>query len=353
MSNYTQNVSYAPKDALLTGDPNKAILGSQIDAELSEISTAIASKEDAANKDQANGYAGLNGSSLLPDARLTANIPRLDIANTFLVSGSNVLLTKAGGIEVPQTLDLGHATDTTLSRVAAGRIAVEGAELARLSAAQAFTAAQQFTTLEIGHATDTTLSRLSAGRVGIEGVELASVGATETISASWNFTAAQQFATLEIGHASDTTLARSSAGNLTVEGVLLVKQGDTIEVGHANDTTLSRIAAGRLAVEGIELGYRGLPSASVTTGAFAAADAGKCVYATAGVTIPNSVMAANDAIVIQNTTGAGITITKSITTAYNTGTGSALGATFTLNSRGRCSIIFTSATECYVSGNIA
>lgn len=103
----------------------------------------------------------------------------------------------------------------------------------------------------------------------------------------------------------------------------------------------------------LELGYRGLPAASVTSGAFAAADAGKCVYATAGVTVPNATMAATDAVVVQNTTGGAITITKTVTTAYNTGTASALGATFTLAARGRMSVVFTSATECYVSGNIS
>jgi hypothetical protein len=101
------------------------------------------------------------------------------------------------------------------------------------------------------------------------------------------------------------------------------------------------------------IGFKGLPTASVATGAFVAADAGKCVYATAGVTIPNSVMAAYDTVIVQNVTGSSITITKSVTTAYNTNVGSTLGATFTLAARGRMSIVFTSATECYVSGNIS
>jgi hypothetical protein len=104
---------------------------------------------------------------------------------------------------------------------------------------------------------------------------------------------------------------------------------------------------------GLELGYKGLPAASVTTGAFAAGDRGKCVYATAGVTIPNSTMAATDTVIVQNTTGSAITITKSITTAYNTSSGAALGATFTLGARGRMAIVFNSSTECYVSGNIS
>lgn len=81
------------------------------------------------------------------------------------------------------TIELGHASDTTLSRVAAGRVAVEGAELARLSVSQAFTAAQQFTTIELGHASDTTLSRIAAGRVAIEGGEIAKLNATQPFTA--------------------------------------------------------------------------------------------------------------------------------------------------------------------------
>jgi len=102
----------------------------------------------------------------------------------------------------------------------------------------------------------------------------------------------------------------------------------------------------------IELGYKGLPAASVSTGAFTAADRGKCVYATGGVTIPNSTMAGGDVVIIQSTSGSNITITKSITTAYNCNTGTALGATFTLLPHGRCAILFESSTLCDVSGNI-
>lgn len=83
MSDYTQNVSFGPKDSLTTGDPNKRVLGTQLDAEFAEIQTAIASKEDESNKGQASGYAPLNASALLADTYLTTNIPRLDTANIF------------------------------------------------------------------------------------------------------------------------------------------------------------------------------------------------------------------------------------------------------------------------------
>jgi hypothetical protein len=46
VSDYTQSTFFAPKDLLATGNPNKIIYGSDVDAELSAISTAIATKAD-------------------------------------------------------------------------------------------------------------------------------------------------------------------------------------------------------------------------------------------------------------------------------------------------------------------
>jgi hypothetical protein len=48
MSNYTQSTFFTPKDALTPGDPLKIIKGSDIDPELSAISTAIGTKLDTA-----------------------------------------------------------------------------------------------------------------------------------------------------------------------------------------------------------------------------------------------------------------------------------------------------------------
>ena len=62
----------------------------------------------------------------------------------------------------PTTIELGHASDTTLARVSAGIFAVEGK--------QVFADGQ--TGLEIGHASDTTLTRASAGILAVEGVSL-------------------------------------------------------------------------------------------------------------------------------------------------------------------------------------
>jgi len=48
MSNYTQSTFFTPKDSLTPGDPLKIIKGSDVDPELSAISTAIGTKVDTA-----------------------------------------------------------------------------------------------------------------------------------------------------------------------------------------------------------------------------------------------------------------------------------------------------------------
>lgn len=156
-------------------------------------------------------------------------------------------------------------------------------------------------TIELGHASDTTLSRLSAGVLGVEGVAVSMAGHTHdhgtltglgdndhpqyplsgagaTISGAWNFTVAQQFS--------------------------------TIELGHATDTTLSRVAAGRVAVEGVELGTRRLLPSSETSGVLTNVSAGRSVRMTAGCTINNSVFADGDMITFINTTDGALTITQ-------------------------------------------
>lgn len=84
-----------------------------------------------------------------------------------------------------------------------------GATFAALagSVSQAFSAAS----IELGHASDTTLTRSSAGILAVEGVTVPLNGTAQVAT----------FGTVELGHASDTTLSRSAAGVLAVEGVVV------------------------------------------------------------------------------------------------------------------------------------
>lgn len=79
------------------------------------------------------------------------------------------------------------------------------------------------TTFQVENA-DTTISRVSAGVIAVDGVTVPLNSVTNTHTAL----------AIELGHASDTTLSRSAAGVLAVEGidVLLAGKTDQITVGY-------------------------------------------------------------------------------------------------------------------------
>lgn len=116
------------------------------------------------------------------------------------VSGISASTSAAIGVG---TIELGHATDTTISRASAGVIAVEGnavlvsggalgtpssgtltnATGLPVSGISASTSASLGVgSIELGHATDTTISRVSAGVVSIEGVNVVTTSSTDTLS---------------------------------------------------------------------------------------------------------------------------------------------------------------------------
>jgi hypothetical protein len=91
-------------------------------------------------------------------------------------------------------------------------------------------------TVELGAASDTTLSRASAGQLAVEGVNvLMNGGALGTPSSA------------TLTNATGLPVSGITASTATALGV------GSLELGHASDTTLSRSAAGQLAVEGVDV----------------------------------------------------------------------------------------------------
>ncbi len=76
------------------------------------------------------------------------------------------------------SVELGHATDTSITRTGAGAIAVEGVGVALNSISLPHTASQ----FEVGHASDTSITRSSAGVIAVEGVVIPSISSTNTIT---------------------------------------------------------------------------------------------------------------------------------------------------------------------------
>jgi hypothetical protein len=83
MSNYIVTTDFASKDSLPSGNPLKVAKGADVALELNNIATAIATKEDLANKGIANGYAPLNGSALITKTFQWSTTAYTDVAQTW------------------------------------------------------------------------------------------------------------------------------------------------------------------------------------------------------------------------------------------------------------------------------
>jgi hypothetical protein len=113
----------------------------------------------------------------------------------------------------------------------------------------------------VGHASDTTITRVSAGNLAVEGNTIYRAGGTDVAiadggtgastaaAAATNFGLgtgdSPQFAAVNVGHASDTTITRVSAGNIAVEGNALYRAGG-IDVAIADGGTGQSTAAASL-----------------------------------------------------------------------------------------------------------
>jgi len=96
MADYTPITEFVTKDTLATNDPDKKVVGSELDAEFDAIATAILSKFDEADVGVGNGVAQLNANAKLKPAQMWANVvsPSIDTAAvTYDCSLSNQFYT--------------------------------------------------------------------------------------------------------------------------------------------------------------------------------------------------------------------------------------------------------------------
>lgn len=192
----------------------------------------------------------------------------------------------------------------TFSLTAAGRALMDDAT----AAAQATTLglgtldSPQFAGVNIGHATDTTITRASAGDIAVEGNAIYRAGGTDVPIADG-------------GTGSSTAATAATALGL---GTGDSPQFAGINVGHATDTTITRTGAGDVAVEGKAI-YRAdgtdVPVADGGTGSSTAA-AARSALAVAGLADANSFTGPNTGSVTTLTDGATITMNLSTTNNF-------------------------------------
>lgn len=204
----------------------------------------------------------------------------LEVTNMPTVGGTAILTS----LTAPQftTIELGHATDTTISRVSAGVIAVEGAEVTTLGNATTGTGSiVRATSPTFG--TSITGSYLTASEIlitdaskNIVSAPVATYPSLTELTYVKGVTSAIQ-TQIDGKQASDAGLTDIAAlavtdGNIivgngtnwvaesgaTARTSLGLGTGDSpqftgIELGHASDTTLTRVSAGVVAIEGVNI----------------------------------------------------------------------------------------------------
>ena len=142
---------------------------------------------------------------------------------SFVTVNANV---DAGNV-VTTTIELGHASDTTLARSSAGVVTIEGSEV-------------RTGTVPIGKGgTGQTTASAAASALGVGAEDQPSF---VTVNANVN-AGNVVTTTIELGHASDTTLARSSAGVVTIEGSEVRTGTVPIGKGGTGQTTASAAAS--------------------------------------------------------------------------------------------------------------
>ena len=224
-----------------------------------------------------------------------------------------VALTTTGVVSAGTTLELGHASDTTLARTAAGRVSIEGVGIVKGPASSTDNAVARFdsTTGELvqnsaviiddsnnitGVVALTTTGNIIVNKAtptlqltAPSNATLPELDFIQTGAMDWNIYQSLTAGDLILGLNSrgTTALTFTRSGSSFVSATLagnLITTGN-IELGHASDTTLSRTAAGRVAIEGVGI-VKG--PASSTDNAVARFDS------TTGELVQNSGLLLND-----------------------------------------------------------
>jgi len=174
---------------------------------------------------------------------------------------------------------------------------------------------------------------------------------------------------LQIHHDSNNSVIDSNTGDLLIRnlgttgdiyldaksgerGIKVIQDG-AVELYNDNSKKLETSATG-VTVTGSISDSKGelrklIPNTQSSAYTAVASDAGKYIWASGTVTIPNNVFSAGDMVTIVNDTNSNLTITNSLAVMYMSSDGTS-AASRTLSAHGMATLLFVSATVAYISG---
>ena len=333
MSDYAKIVDFAAKDALITGNPAKLVKGTEIGAELDAISTAVATKHDAADIGVIiQGY----------DADLTtwAGVtPGTGVATALAVNvgSSGAPVINGGALGTPSSGTLTNATGLPAAGVTGTALTLAGGNMTGGINSARGNITQHATTMDFFAVTSPDI--------------LDGTGSAVTITACVN--APQAGATRKFYPIVATVLTHGATFDIAGNANLTAAAGDCWII-EAKTVSTYRVKVEK--EDGLAV-TPGIPVGTSTT-TLVLADAGKHQYytATAGVTIPTNASVAfpiGTAItfVMDHATQA-LTFTTTSLTVYKAGTATAWASGGTLSVRGVCTFLKVATDTWYVSGTV-
>lgn len=190
----------------------------------------------------------------------------------------------------------------------------------------------------------------SSGTITMAGTLAIANGGTGATTASAALTALGAYpATNPSGYTSNSGTVTSVGGTGSVNGLTLsgtVTSSGNITLGGS----VTSVAAGAT-IGGVTIGWRNIPVSGTTSGTLPASDAAKCVPMTSGVTVPASIFAAGDTVMIYNNSAGALVITQGagLTLRWS---GTASTGNRNILQRGMATVWFLSATEAIIFGDL-
>jgi len=213
-----------------------------------------------------NGKVSITNLQVGSSADLASIISDESGTGVLAFTNSPTFTTPTLGTASATAIELGHASDTTLARVSSGVVSIEGNAILVSGGALGTPASGTLTnatglpvsgitaststaigvgSVELGHATDTTLARASAGVVTIEGVNVVTTSSTDTLtnktlttpiisSISNTGTLTLPTTTGTIALTSDITVTASSTTTLTNKSISLATNTVTATLAELN-----------------------------------------------------------------------------------------------------------------------
>jgi len=213
---------------------------------------------------------------------------------------------------------------------------------------------------------DLKISQLPAATTPLAGTEVLPIvqsGTTKQVSVD-NLTTGKDVSALSVSATTVTATTANAttfdtnvaAAGVTLSGTTLAADGTDTNINVTITPKGTGVVSTGKTYSDVSGKLRAIPqsgAAKTSSYTLATTDVGQFIeIGTSGaIVVPDATFAAGDAVVLFNNTSGAITITLSITTAYQAGT-DADKATLSLATRGVANILFISGTVCVVTGNV-